>query len=76
MRRFLYCEATEGGMEHFTFRYDPNMPAGKSAISSLRGWMDPRWADTDNALVDWMEGCEVGDFYRHRLGVIVRLRYL
>lgn len=67
MKRFLYCESTEGGMDHGEFRRPEE-------LSNLLGWMVTINAAEDSALVNWMETAQVGEYTTHRLGLCVRLK--
>lgn len=64
---FLYCEATDGGMIDFIVQSPKD-------LRGVFGWMDENVRDDDEALVAWMEQAEVGQYYDHRAGIMVRLR--
>lgn len=66
-KTFLYCETTEGGM-HMQIVHS------QKDLATLCGWMDKWCRLVDEALVSWMETAEVGDYYDHRLGVMVRVK--
>jgi hypothetical protein len=69
VKQFAYFEQQEGGMGFYVVS-EPD------ELSFLRGWMLDKWgcASEDTALVEWMQTAEIGDYYDHRLGVIVRLK--
>ena len=67
MKRFMYFETAEGGMETHGF-YDTN------SIPKVYGWMEEDCIDDDKGLVSFVESAEVGDIYSHRLGECVRLK--
>jgi len=65
-KQFLYCEATEGGLTTHLLHPDSYMP--------LYGWMTHGCKKYDRALLRWMARAEVGDYYNHRLGVMIRIK--
>lgn len=67
MKAFVYCETTEGGMDAYIVH-------SAKDLTCLYGWMSRDCKEEDEALVEWMETAEVGDYLDHRLGVIVRLK--
>lgn len=68
MKRFVYFEAQEGGMDYFHF-------SDASELKVLYAWMEsPLCVKSDEKLVKWLETAEVGDMKDHRLGVAVRLK--
>lgn len=69
MKQFIYCESTEGGMDSFIFS-NPNQ------LSHLFAWMNPDCATNDEKLVAWLESSDIGDYYFHRLGIVIRLKNL
>lgn len=66
-KRFLYCEATEGGMDQWEF-------FTSDGLIGLHGWMDRDCRSYDEDLVAWLDTAEIGEYYEHRLGVVVRLK--
>lgn len=69
MKQFFYFENTEGGMEVHEKISGPEYFHKRV----LYGWMDPDVEREDKELLWWMGVAAVGDFYYHRLGVIVRV---
>lgn len=67
MKQFVYFQNTEGGMDTSFF-----VAAGE--LADLRGWMTPSCRADDTRLVAWLETAEVGDYFTHRLGDVVRLK--
>jgi hypothetical protein len=65
-KAFLYFESTEGGMETHEFTDKKDFPC-------LLGWMREPCKNSDMKLLSWMETCEVGEYYSHRLGYAVRV---
>ena len=64
---FIYCESTEGGMDHTIF-------SDAKFLGSLYGWMQRGCEGEDQKLLSWLESAEVGEHHYHRLGVIIRLK--
>lgn len=67
MKKFMYFESTEGGMETHTVFSNEQFPR-------IYGWMDTDCKAEDSKLLKWMESADVGESYEHRLGVLVRLK--
>jgi hypothetical protein len=65
MKKFIYCESTEGGMEEYYI--DSLEELG------LYGWMSETCKEDDEALVEWSLKAEVGEYYEHRLGMCFRV---
>ncbi len=72
MKNFLYCEALEGGMDSFEFSH--NKKYYKHSLECLSGWLSKDCLESDLALVDWMNKAQVGEYYEHRLGTVIRLK--
>ena len=66
-KTFIYCESTEGGMDTW-------MVHSPQDLKTLYGWMSKGCRKDDENLVSWMEIAEIGDYYNHRLGVMVRVK--
>lgn len=67
MKRFLYIEETDGGMA-------PIVVGSASELNGLCGWMHESCKADDMALINWMNTAEIGEYYEHRLGIMVRLK--
>lgn len=67
MKKFLYFESTEGGMEVYSVHSPEEFPR-------LYGWMTPSCACEDEGMLRWMDTAEIGDVYHHRLGCLVRIK--
>lgn len=67
VKRFLYCEETYGGMNSFEF-------SDVNELSCLYGWGTDFCKDYDTALILWIDSCEIGEYFNHRLGIVVRLK--
>lgn len=67
LKTFIYCEATEGGMDSYIVHSSDD-------LKNLYGWMSRDCRKEDKSLVAWMETAAVGEHLDHRLGVIVRLK--
>jgi len=66
MKRFMYFETTEGGME--TVELD-----SPGQLGFLFGWKSPMCLQEDLSLEKWMGEAKVGGVCMHRLGALVRL---
>lgn len=69
MKRFIYFEQTEGGMDCFEL-------LNETALHNLVGWMTDMCKHDDSLLLNWMSKAEVGEYTKHRLGYLVRLKNL
>lgn len=67
MKRFMYFENTDGGTNWFAVYSEDD-------LRSLYGWKDSHCKRQDQELLDWMGLAEIGDFFAHRLGVLVRVK--
>jgi len=66
MKKFIYCESTEGGMDSCCFN--------KIKELGLYAWMSDEFCKKeDQALCDWLEKAEVGQYFEHRLGICFRV---
>lgn len=76
MNCFIYFEDTEGGMEprHIRLPLGFAEDEGYKVTLPLRSWMEDDCSQEDNELVAWMETADVGEYYYHRLGVMVRVK--
>lgn len=72
MKRFIFCEAQEGGMDHYVVE----IPEGEEFTYEwpICGWMSGTCEYEDNRLALFAKTATVGDFHEHRMGVAVRLR--
>lgn len=70
MKRFMYFESTEGGMD----RYEITKEDLRTGLLPIPYWMAPACKAQDCALLDWMQNAEIGEMHEHRLGVAVRLK--
>ena len=68
MKRFIYCEVTEGGMNENIHTF-----SDKITNFSLFGWMQKDCKEQDEAFLQWANTCKVGDYCRHRLGICFRV---
>lgn len=66
-KQFMYFESIEGGMVSYA------VSTGRD-LSGLYGWMSKGCEADDQGLLNWMESANVGEFYEHRLGTLVRLK--
>lgn len=64
---FMYFESEEGGMTNFEVKCIKD-------LRQLRGWWTNDCLEDDIKLIKWMDEADVGEYYEHRLGVIVRLK--
>lgn len=67
MKQFLYCEGTDGGMDHF-------LVSTVEDLAPLRGWMSLGCRNADLALRAWLTTAQIGEMHEHRLGICVRLK--
>lgn len=69
MKTFVYCEVTECGMEHHICSFEEeekiNFPIYK--------WKSELSWEKDYQLVDWCHQAEIGDYTKHRLGIVFRV---
>ena len=66
MKRFLFCESTEGGMDTYE--------ATVCDLHKIPDWMSESTKEEDLSLMKWMVEAQVGDYRKHRIGVMIRLR--
>jgi hypothetical protein len=66
MKQFIYIGLTDNGVKILPI-YHPNH------LCNVRGWMEENVRDLDIDLMGWMINAEVGDMFRHRYGVCVRV---
>jgi hypothetical protein len=67
MKKFMYFEVQEGGMDTW-------MVEDLCSFNRLYGWMQRGCKANDSAMVKWMNAAQVGEYFEHRLGVLVRLK--
>ena len=66
MKRFVYYQETDGGLERLVF---------EGCLSfDLHGWMNKSCEEKDLALLEWALTAEVGEEFEHRMGYCVRLK--
>jgi hypothetical protein len=63
----MYFESEEGGMATHDI-------SAAQDLSFLYGWMCDACRAEDQELLYWMDSAEVGGYFNHRLGVLVRLK--
>lgn len=77
MKTFLYFEQEEGGMavhEITCFENAPtNIDVNDQLGPQLYGWRNERCAKDDAALLRWTVTAEIGQYFDHRLGTMVRV---
>lgn len=66
-KRFKFFQCSEGGMDVFDIYT-------KEDLEAIAYWMDKTCIKQDNRLIKYMENMEVGDFVKHRMGILVRLK--
>jgi len=66
MKKFIYCETTDGGMDDFEVTCLRD-------LKGLYGWMSESCEKDDNALLKWIQTSKIGDYHNHRLGIIFRV---
>lgn len=69
MKHFVYFEVEDGGVHKFDV-FNP------TDLEHLYCWMKPQYGSNvdDTLLLNWMESAEVGEYFDHRLGYLVRLK--
>ena len=67
MKQYLYFESQEGGMDMFSF-------SDASNLIRLVGWKQPLCKNEDDKLCLWLETAEIGDYFVHRLGYVIRIK--
>lgn len=66
-KQFMYFESEEGGMANHDI-------STAQDLAFLYGWMRDDCRAKDQELLEWMNSAEVGGYFDHRLGVLVRLK--
>lgn len=66
MKKFIYCEITDGGMEKWEI-------SNIEDLKGLYGWMTDSCKKDDYELVNWIEKANIGDYFEHRLGICFRV---
>ena len=69
MNKFMYFQSTEGGMDAYEID-----TAEDFGVGNLYGWMKEQNGADDTAMTVWMTTAEIGEFYEHRLGYLVRIK--
>lgn len=69
MKHFIYFEVEDGGINKFDV-FD------QTDLEHLYGWMKPQYGSNidDTLLLNWMESAEIGEYFDHRLGYLVRMK--
>lgn len=71
-KRFIYFLSTEGGMDTMDFKFGANE---KVDFDGIFGWMSKGCVSNDTKLNEWGQKAEIGDWFNHRMGVAVRVKY-
>jgi hypothetical protein len=66
VKKFIYCEITDGGMESWEI-------SNIEDLKGLYGWMTDGCKKDDYELVNWIEKANIGDYFKHRLGMCFRV---
>lgn len=67
--KFLYFKMDDVGISVWVIH-----SVDSNALGYINDWMTSHNKEDDLALIDWMKIADVGEYYSHRLGYVVRVK--